>query len=61
MTGTLWFDQAAVGSTLVDVLDKTIKAGASTTSQQVPAPSVLVTKANYATFVAEHPDAIKAG
>src|SRR4051794_33288777 len=61
MTGTLWFDQTAVGSTLVDVLDKSIKAGGSSTSQQVPAPSVFVTKANYDSFVAAHPDATKAG
>ncbi len=61
MTATLWFDQSAVGSTLVDVLDRSIKAGAATTSQQVPAPSVLVTKENYVSFVADHPDAIKAG
>jgi ribose transport system substrate-binding protein len=61
MTGTLWFDQSAVGSTLVDVLDKSVKSGTSTTSQQVPAPSVFVNKANYDSFVAQHPDAIKAG
>ncbi|QGN58824.1 sugar ABC transporter substrate-binding protein [Nostocoides sp. HKS02] len=60
MTATLWFDQSAVGSTLVDVLAKTIKTGPSSTSQQVPAPSVLVTKANYDQFVAAHPDAVKA-
>jgi ABC-type sugar transport system substrate-binding protein len=60
MTATLWFDQSAVGSTLVDVLAKTIKAGPSNASQQVPAPSVLVTKANYDGFVAAHPDAAKA-
>jgi ribose transport system substrate-binding protein len=61
MTGTLWFDQNAVGSTLVQVMDKSIKAGNVSTSEQVPAPSVLVTKANYDSFVAEHPDAIKVG
>ncbi len=60
MTATLWFDQSAVGSTLVDVLDKSIKSGGSSDSQQVPAPSVLVTKANYDSFVADHPSAIKA-
>jgi ribose transport system substrate-binding protein len=60
MTATLWFDQSAVGSTLVDVLAKTIKAGPSSTSRQVPAPSVLVTETNYDGFVAAHPDAIKA-
>lgn len=59
MTATLWFDQSAVGSTLVDQLVKSINAPAATTSQQVPAPSVLVTKDNYASFVAAHPDAIK--
>lgn len=61
MTATLWFDQSAVGSTLVDVLEKSIKSGVSSTSSQVPAPSVLVTKDNYDSFVAAHPDAIKAG
>ncbi|GMA85743.1 hypothetical protein GCM10025868_09930 [Angustibacter aerolatus] len=61
MTATLWFDQSAVGGTLVDVLDKSIKNGASGDSQQVPAPSVLVTKANYDAFATEHPDAVKAG
>jgi len=61
MTATLWFDQSAVGSTLVDVLDKSIKSGAPTTSKQVPAPSVLVTKDNYSSFVTKHPGAIKAG
>jgi ribose transport system substrate-binding protein len=60
MTATLWFDQSAVGSTLVEVLDKSIKTGGSSASEQVPAPSVLVSKANYDSFVAEHPGAIKA-
>jgi ribose transport system substrate-binding protein len=60
MTATLWFDQSAVGATLVDVLAKSITAGPSSTSQQVPAPSVLVTKDNYASFVAAHPDSTKA-
>jgi ribose transport system substrate-binding protein len=61
MTATLWFDQSSVGATLVEVLDKSIKNGVPATSDQTPAPSVLVTKANYDSFVAEHPDAIKAG
>jgi hypothetical protein len=61
MTATLWFDQAAVGSTLVEVMDKSIKAGGSSASTQVPAPSVLVTKADYDSFVAAHPTATKAG
>ena len=61
MTATLWFDQSAVGSTLVEVLDKSIKSGVSSTSDQVPAPSVLVSKDNYDSFLAAHPDAIKAG
>ena len=61
MTATLWFDQSAVGSTLVEVLDKSVKSGVSSTSDQVPAPSVLVSKDNYDSFSAAHPDAIKAG
>jgi len=46
---------------LVEVLDKSIKSGGSSTSDQVPAPSFLVSKDNYDSFVAAHPDAIKAG
>ncbi len=61
MTATLWFDQSAVGSTLVEVLDKSVKSGVSSTSDQVPAPSILVFKNNYDSFVTAHPDAIKAG
>jgi len=64
MTGTLWFDQAKVGQTLTQVLLESIKSGdkvASITSKVVPAPSVLVTADNYDSFVADHPDTIKAG
>lgn len=58
MTGTLWFDQTEVGSTLVDVLDKSIKNSGGG-ADEVPAPSELITKANYDQFVTAHPDAIK--
>lgn len=64
MTATLWFDQSSVGATLVDVLNQSIKSAKGSPSKvtaQVPAPSVLVSKSNYDSFVAKHPDAIKVG
>ena len=64
MTATLWFDQTSVGATLVDVLHQSIKSAKKSPSKvtaQVPAPSVLVSKSNYDSFVAKHPDAIKVG
>jgi len=61
MAATLWFDQAAVGTKLMEVLDGAIKNGIPAESDQVPAPSVLVTADNYDSFVAEHPEAIEAG
>ncbi len=61
LSGTLWFDQGAIGTKLMEVLDGAIKGGIPETSEEVAAPSVLVTPDNYESFVAEHPEVLEEG
>ena len=58
MTATAWQDSGTEGERLVDALDDAIKAGASWQPKAVEVPPVVVTQANVAEFVKEHPDAL---
>jgi ribose transport system substrate-binding protein len=59
MTATAWQNSVAEGTRLVETLDEAIKAGASWQPKAVEVPPVVVTKANVADFVKQHPEAVQ--
>lgn len=54
-----WEPGGAEGQTVFNTTLQAIKAGSSWTPKTVAVPGVLVTKANVASFIAQHPDATK--
>ena len=57
MTATAWEDSYTEGYRMVKLLKDIKAAGANWTPKAVEVPAVLVTQANVAQFVKDHPDA----
>lgn len=60
LTGTLWFDHLKIGDTFIEQLVRAIDDPGAT-PEDVLAPSVIVSAANFDQFAAEHPEALKEG
>ena len=59
MTATAWEDAVQEGYNMTKLLPVIKKAGASWTPKAVEVPPVLITKDNIASFLKDHPDAMK--
>jgi ribose transport system substrate-binding protein len=59
LTAEAWEPGNTEGQTVFNTTLQAIKAGSSWTPKTVAVPGVLVTKANVASFLAQHPDALK--
>ena len=58
MTATAWQNSGLEGARLVDSVDDAIRAGAAWKPKAVEVAPVVVTKANVAAFLKQHPDAL---